>query len=517
MKRLFTLLSLPFLLVFQAQAQTPTFSQHIAPIIYAKCTPCHRPGEVGPMPFTSYNQVAAYSGMIKYVTGIKYMPPWKPDPNFSHFLDENVLTAQEITQIQQWANNGAPEGNPALTPPVPTFPTGSQLGTPDLVVKMAQKFTHQGNNKDQYQIFVLPTNEATDKNIAAVEFRPGNKRIAHHAIIAMDTTNRAVVKDSQDPRYGYEQFGGFGFTPTETVWGGWTPGNAPRFYPPGMGKKLYKGAKLLLQMHYGPSAITEQDSSTINVFFAPTAVTRYVQTVPISTPQLVNGPFVIPANQVKTFHAVTPVPANLSLISVLPHMHLLGKSWRIFALKPNGDTIKIVKINDWDFNWQNNYRFPHLVKIPAGSILHVFGTYDNTSSNPLNPNNPPQPVTWGESTTEEMFLAYFEYVPYQNGDENLNITGLEESLFVKPTNKLYPIFPNPAKEKITVGFSLAKAEKVSLKLYDAKGQLVQEVRNRTYPGGRHVVEVSASKLPAGVYLFRMEANGFSETQRLLVQ
>src|SRR5688500_16859586 len=134
MKRLLYLISLPILLAISAQAQTPTFSQDIAPIIYAKCTPCHRPGEVGPMPFTSYNQVAASAGMIKYVTGIRYMPPWKPDPNFRHFLDENVLTNQQIQQIQLWADNGVPEGNPALTPPVPTFPTGSQLGTPDLVV-----------------------------------------------------------------------------------------------------------------------------------------------------------------------------------------------------------------------------------------------------------------------------------------------------------------------------------------------------------------------------------------------
>ena len=469
------------------------------------------------MPFTSYNQVAAYAGMIKYVTGIRYMPPWKPDPNFRHFLDENVLSAQEITQIQQWADNGAPEGNPALTPPLPTFPTGSQLGTPDLVVNMAQKFTHQGNNQDQYQIFVLPTNEATDKDIAAVEFRPGNKRISHHAIIAMDTTNRAVVKDAQDPRYGYEQFGGFGFTPTETVWGGWTPGNAPRFYPPGMGKKLYRGAKLLLQMHYGPSSVTEQDSSSINIFYAPTNVSRYVETVPISPAQLVNGPFVIPANQVKTFHAVQPIPADVSLISVLPHMHLLGKSWRIFAIKPNGDTIKIVKINDWDFNWQNNYRFPSLVKVPAGSMLHVFGTYDNTINNPLNPNNPPQPVSWGESTTEEMFVVYFEYVPYQTGDENLNVTGGTENLFLKPANKLYPVFPNPAKAKMNVGFSLAKAEKVSLKLLDVNGRLIRELsKEKTYPQGRHTLEFSAEKLPAGIYLLRLEANGFRETQRVVV-
>ena len=519
MKRLFTFFYIAFLVALQAGAQTqiPTFSEDIAPIVYAKCTPCHRPGEVGPMPFTNYTQVAAYAGMIKYVTGIRYMPPWKPDPNFRHFLDENVLTDQQIQKIQEWADNGVPQGNPALEPTLPTFPVGSQLGTPDLVVSMAQKFTHQGNNQDQYQVFVLPTNEATDKEIAAVEFRPGNKRVSHHAIIGMDTTNKAVTRDAQDPRYGYEHFGGFGFNPTETVWGGWTPGNAPRFYPNGLGKKLYKGAKLLLQMHYGPSAVAEQDSSSINIFYAQSPVNRYVQTVPISVPQLVNGPFVIPANQVKTFHAVQPVPSDISLVSVLPHMHLLGKSWKIFALKPNGDTIKIAKINDWDFNWQNNYRFPNLVKLPAGSVLHVFGTYDNTVNNPANPNIPPLPVTWGESTTEEMFIVYFEYVPYQTGDENMVITGNDESLFVKPATKLYPLYPNPVNDKMTVGFSLAKPEKVSLSLYDINGKTVRKLtQNQYFPAGRHSLEFSVEKLPAGMYMFRMEAGGFSESQKLML-
>ena len=197
-------------------------------------------------------------------------------------------------------------------------------------------------------------------------------------------------------------------------------------------------------------------------------------------------------------------------------MHLLGRSWRVFAIKPNGDTIKIVKINDWDFNWQNNYRFPNLVKIPAGSMVHVFGTYDNTVNNPLNPNNPPQPVSWGESTTEEMFLVYFEYVPYQTGDENMNITGTEDQ-FVKPANKLYPIFPNPAKANMTVGFSLAKAEKVSLKLLDVNGKVIKELsKEQFYPQGRHTAQFSGEKLSAGIYMLRMETNGFSETQRLVV-
>ncbi|MCC2547946.1 T9SS type A sorting domain-containing protein [Hymenobacter sp. BT175] len=504
--------------VHAQQPQQLTYSEHIAPIIYQHCTPCHRPGEVAPFTLQSYQDVAARAQTIKFVTGIRYMPPWKADPSYRHFLDENTLTSQQIQQIQDWVDNGLQRGNPALEPPLPTFPAGSRLGQPDLVVPMQEAFTHQGNLQDLYRIFVLPTNLPTDRDVAAVEFRAGNRRITHHAIIGIDTTRRAQVLDAQSPGYGYTQFGGFGFNPTESNWAGWVPGMTARLAPNGLGKKLYRGAKILLQVHYGPTALTQKDSSVVNIFFSRQPVQRYIQTLPMTPLQItVGGTFVIPAGQLKTFRAEYRMPADASLISVLPHAHLLGKSWKVWGVKPTGDTIPIIKINDWDFNWQGSYRLPNLVKIPANTRIFAEATYDNRASNPRNPFNPPQTVSWGEETTAEMFLCYFDFVPYRPGDENLVLSAqTENELFQRPAMRLYPLYPNPAgAEGVTLGFSLARPAPVTLTLTDAQGRVVRRIlQDETYSAGPHQLRLSTASLPAGLYQVRLQTPDAEETQKL---
>ncbi|RSK36010.1 T9SS type A sorting domain-containing protein [Hymenobacter metallilatus] len=523
MKHIFSaLFSAFFLLPALAAAQAPqalNYSEHIAPIVYAHCTPCHRAGEVAPFPLTSYQEVASHGQTIKFVTGIRYMPPWKADPQYTHFLDENTLTTAQIQQIRDWVDGGMPQGNPALEPALPTFPSGSQLGTPDLVVPMAQRFTHQGNMQDMYRVFVLPTRLAQTREVAAVEFRAGNKRITHHAILGQDTTQRGQQWDAADPGYGYTRFGGFGFSPTEDNWAGWVPGARARFYPAGLGKKLYKNSSILVQVHYGPTALTQTDSSVVNVFFSRQPVQRTVQTFPLTPLQLVNGPFVLPANTVKMFRAELAVPIDVSLVSVLPHAHLLGKSWKIWALKPNGDTIRLLKINSWDFNWQGAYRFPSLLKIPAGSRLVAEGTYDNTSSNPRNPFFPPQTITWGEATTAEMFVVYFDIVPYRPGDESIVLSAQSErELLRRPESKLYPIYPNPASRgPVTVGFALAGAEPVTLTLTDLQGRVVRRLeQGRRFGAGPHEVPVTTDNLPAGLYLLQLQTPTFRQTQKLVL-
>ena len=523
MKQFFPLLLLWACLVApraRAQAGQPvTFSQHIAPLVYQHCTSCHRVGEVAPFPLTTYAEVASHGQTIKYVTGTRYMPPWKPDPSYRHYLDENTLSTTEIQQIKDWVDNGMPQGNAALAPPVPVFPSGSQLGTPDLVVPMRRAFTHLGNGQDLYRVFVLPVNLPADRDVAAIEFRAGNKRIVHHAIIGLDTTQRAQALDAADPGEGYTQFGGFGFEPLEVNWDGWVSGKQARFYPAGMGKKLYRRASLLLQIHYGPNYSTQTDSSVINIFYARQPVTRYVQTVPAIAPNtLTNGPFVIPAGQVKTFHARYTVPADATLLSVLPHAHLVNKSWKIWALKPNGDTIRLVKINDWDFRWQGAYRFTSLQKIPAGSRLMADITYDNTAANPRNPNSPPRPMRWGESTLAEMLLAYFEVLPYQPGDENVVLSTAPGRATMPGTVQL-ALFPNPAGSSgASVNFQLERPGPVTVSLLDEAGRLVRGVvHEKAFPAGPQQVPLPLGSLRAGLYFVRLETAGFSRSEKLVVK
>ncbi len=502
-----------------AQTAVPNFSQHVAPLIYQHCTSCHRTGEVAPFPLTTYAEVSSHGQTIKAATGSRYMPPWKPDPNYRHYLDENTLTQTEINTLRDWVDGGMPQGNPALAPAVPTYPSGSQLGIPDMVIPMQHAFTHQGNGQDLYRIFVLPVNLPADRDVAALEFRAGNKTIVHHAIIGIDTTARADALDAADPGYGYTQFGGFGFTPVEPTFAGWVPGAQARFFPAGMGKRLYRRARLLLQIHYGPNYVTQKDSSVINVFFSRSPVSRYITTVPAISPAvLTNGPFVIPANQVTTFRSSVLVPQAVSVLSVLPHSHLLAKKWKVWAMKPNGDTIHIVKIDDWNFRWQGNYRFPSLMVVPAFSRLQAETTYDNTVQNFSNPNSPPRAVTWGESTTDEMLLSYFDIVPYRVGDENLVLaTAINQVPRPNARLGLAPA-PNPATGTTMATFNLPHSAPVTLTLLDETGRTVRvAAKDQAVGSGSQQLPVPLEGLAPGLYFLRLEAEGVSQTEKLLVR
>jgi hypothetical protein len=522
MKKHFLLFVALVALALPGRAQTtPNFSEHIAPLIYNHCARCHRPGEVAPFSLLSFQDVSSRGLTIKSVTGSGYMPPWKPDPKYRHYLDENVLSTAEVAQIKSWVDGGMPQGNPALAPPVPTFPAGSQLGTPDLVVPMAQKFTIPGNNQDLYRVFVLPVTLPANQDVSAIEFRPGNKGLVHHSIIGIDTTNQGAVLDAAAPGYGYTSFGGFGFTTVEDNFAGWVPGAQARFYPTGLGKKLYKNARLLVQVHYGPTSVAQTDSSVVNVFFSRQPVTRYVTTVPAISPWtgLSNGPFVIPANQVKTFRFSLVVPQDMSALSVLPHSHLLAKKWKVWAVKANGDTIRLAKIDSWNFRWQGNYRFLNMQKIPAGARLEADVTYDNTAANPRQPNSPPQTVQWGENTSDEMLLGYFDVVPFLPGDESIALATRAVVPVGAAADDDFLLHPNPAElGSATASFTLQKAGPVSLRLLDQSGRLVRAVlTNQGQSAGPHQVPLPLQELSAGLYIVQLEAEGHVRVGKLLVQ
>ena len=521
-----TLLLLSLSLPLLAQTDAPTFTEDIAPIIYANCTQCHRAGEIGPMPLTNYQEVAGWAPMIEYVTSIRYMPPWSPDVAYSRFLGERALTQGEIDLIADWVAAGTPQGPPEAEPPLPDFPTGSQVGDPDTTLSFAQAFAHAGNNEDQYQIFVLPTGLTEDKVLKSIELRPGNKQIVHHALFALDTTGQAAAQDAQTPAYGYESFGGFGVDQVED-YPGYVPGNVPRYYPEGIGQPIYAGSDLLVQMHYAPVPSPEWDSSSVNLFFADETETveRMVQAhvmLPFGG-TLVNGPFFMPANTVKTFHGTFTVPVSVSVLGIAPHMHLLGQDWTVYAVSPQGDTTNLIHIPEWDFNWQGTYFFDRMMVLEAGSVIHAFATYDNTTNNPLNPNNPPQFTTWGEQTEDEMFYLPFLYVPYEPGDENLVFTEPVDSGTVHlpgmrlPESKLYPVFPNPANQAVTVGFSLAQAETIQLELISLTGQTLRTVFTpRAFGMGSHKVTLDLSDRAPWGYLLRLQGDQTNLTQRLLV-
>lgn len=517
MKRYFLSLLPGLLMAVWVQAQ-PTFTQDIAPIIYNNCSICHRTGEIGPMPLTNYQEVKNWGSMIRYVTEIQYMPPWPPEKSYSTLLEERGLSQQEIQLIADWVEGGMPEGDPNLTPAFPDFPTGSQVGEPDLVLSFAEAYEHAGDNRDQYQIFVLPTGLTEDRIVKAVEVRPGNRKIVHHAIIGLDVTGQARLKDAQTQEYGYPSFGAFGVTPEE-LYAGYVPGTKARKYPLGIGSPMYAGSDLLIQMHYAPVSATEYDSSTVNIFFADPdeVIDRHVQhevMLPLAN-TLLNGPFYLLPGDVKTFHGVWEVPNKISLLGITPHMHLLGKSWEVYAVSPMGDTTHLIQIPDWNFNWQGTYFFDRFQVLEAGTKIHALATYDNSADNPMNPNNPPAFVTWGEGTRDEMYFLPLTYVDYQAGDEDLVFTDdiLSDAENLGPQqarNEIEVIFPNPTEEVLNVGFSLSEPGHVNIEILDVNGRLLRSLaQNKIYPAGKQLEKGRIGNLSNGVYLLRISGAGFS--------
>lgn len=380
---------------------SPTFTKHVAPILWKNCASCHRPGEVGPFSLLTYDDAAKRASFLADITADRRMPPWKAEPNFGHFNDERILSDADIKTLREWAKAGAPEGDKKDLPTPPQFVEGWQLGTPDLILEMPEEFEVPADGPDIYRCFVLPIPTTENRTVAAAEFRPGNRRVVHHAIMYLDANGAGRQKDAKDPGPGYTSFGGPGVLPTGGL-GGWAPGAMPRKLPEGTGKFLRKGSDMLLQLHYHPDGKPAKDRSMVGIYFTKQPATTIVGGLAI-----LNTRLSIPAGEKR--HQVSAkseaLPCDVNLLGLGPHMHLLGREMKVTAKKPNGDVEPLFWTKDWDFNWQGSYGYAKPVRLPKGSVIEVEATYDNSADNPHNPNSPPKRVTWGEQTTDEMCLV----------------------------------------------------------------------------------------------------------------
>lgn len=510
-----------------------TFSEDIADIIYNNCTNCHRTGEIGPMPFTNYEEVKDWGTMIKYVTEIGYMPPWSPNPEYKHLLNERVLTDEQKSKISSWVDNGMPQGNPQNEPDLPAFPTGSQIGSPDVVLQMAQSHTVIGDNKDEYYVFVLPTDFTEDKEIACIEFRPDNKRAVHHVLIGYDVTGQAAARDAQTPEYGYSSFGDFGVAGAEFLSWTYVPGDMPLVFPEGIGEVIPAGADLLIQVHYAPLPTDEVDKSSVNIFFKgeDDSIERPVITGWVLPNNLPGGfaSFILPPNEVTEFTALnfdgwsssgSGVNYDVSLVSVQPHGHLLAKAFEVFAVTPQNDTINIVQIPEYDFNWQGAYTMPKLLPVPANSTWYTKAVYDNTVDNPYNPSNPPKFAFWGEGTEDEMLVNFFNFVVYQEGDENVvlgeNILNSSIEVGALQNSTLFAPHPNPSDGNFSLSFHLESDMEIEISLRDLQGRMIQSLKPKmSYENGFHEVEISTMNLNSGVYLVELRSS-FDQIQQKIV-
>ena len=381
--------------------EKPTYAEHIAPILNNHCVTCHRPGEVAPFSLIGYENAKKWAAMSTVVTRAKQMPPWKAKAGYGEFADDIQLSAEQIATLHRWNELGAPRGDRSKEPKAPTFPSDWPLGKPDWIVSQAKPYAVSAEGTDEYRNFVIKTNYKEPVWINAMDVRPGNPKVVHHVIVFLDNNGRseALAGNSKDGKEGYETFGGIGFLPNGSF-GGWAPGLRARRLPDGKAFKLEPGARLVLQVHYNKSGKPETDLTKVGLYFAKSRVEQEVELA-----WLFNVALNIPAGakahrQVYTYQ----VPANITMYGVMPHMHLLGKQMKAYAVKPDGAEIPLIHVENWDFHWQLSYSFKQPVKIPAGSKIVVEATYDNSSDNPNNPSNPPKPVRVGERTVDEMQL-----------------------------------------------------------------------------------------------------------------
>jgi hypothetical protein len=385
-----------------AKGAVPTYSRDVAPILYRHCLDCHRKGQVGPFALETYSQARKRAADLANVVADRLMPPWKAAHGIGGpFKDDRSLAEKDIATIVAWAENGAPEGDPADLPPKPEFSDDWSLGTPDLVVDIGADMEVPAGGEDIYRCFVRPTNLPKDVYLSAIEYRPGNRRVVHHILAYVDVSGEARKKDDAEPGPGYTCFSG----PEVEIHGdlgGWAPGNLPSRLPDGIGRSLPKGADVIIQVHYHPTGKPETDRTRIGLYFSRKPVHKALQWgFALNEPDLV-----LPPGSTKTIRGAWQVPVDTVAYAVTPHMHLLGREIAMTAKFPDGRVRDLIKIDDWDFNWQATYYFRDPIELPKGSVINVIASYDNTSDNPRNPNKPPKLVKWGEATTDEMCIGF---------------------------------------------------------------------------------------------------------------
>jgi hypothetical protein len=382
----------------------PTFSKEVSRIMQAKCGQCHREGDIAPFSVATYDVVSAWAEDIRRVINDRIMPPWKPVAGHGEFRDSYALSDEEKQAILDWIDAGTPEGDPADMPQAPENKGEWPLGDPDQVIEMAQEYT-PARGSDVYRCFVMPADFDDRQYLTAIDVLPGNRKIVHHVLLFADTTGTAQQMDGQDGEPGYSCFGGPGFALTlNGSLGGWAPGQRPRFLPDGIGIEVAKGARIVMQVHYFPSARTGPDKTRIGLYYSKQDVKQRLFMIPI-----VNTKFKIPANEsryeVKASLPVLPF-MDAQVIWVYPHMHLLGREINLEVTDSAGETRPMIYENDWNFNWQGAYTYVEPLKVKSGSTVKLTCTFDNSEGNPRNPNNPIVPVGWGEKTTDEMCLAF---------------------------------------------------------------------------------------------------------------
>lgn len=385
-----------------------TFHSDVAPILYENCAECHREGQAGPFPLLTYQDVSKRGRQIVDVTQSGFMPPWLPIPGLVEYEGERRLTETEKETLRLWVEQGMPKGERGEGPPVPEFPEGWRLGQPDLIISTEEPYTLGGEGFDVYRNFVLEVPISNTRFIRAVEFRPDNPKVVHHAVIMVDPTtlSRRLQEKDPEPGFGNSMEAGGGRVP-DGHFIGWTPGRTPFESLPGLAWVLEPGTDIVLQMHMRPSGKEDTLRPRIGLYFTD----RPPRWQPYGL-LLRNKLIDIPAGESSYWvRDEYTLPVAVKALSVYPHAHYLGTEVNGYVELPDGGRQWLVHIPEWNFDWQDEYRFAKPLTLPAGSKVVMEWRFDNTTNNVRNPNHPPERVTYGQNSSDEMAELMIEVVP----------------------------------------------------------------------------------------------------------
>jgi len=402
-----------------ARAAPVTFNRDIAPIIFENCAMCHRPGEAGPFPLLTYMDVRKHAAQIASVTRSRYMPPWLPEHGYGDFSGERRLTTEQIQAIADWVKQGTPEGPPSESPVSPRFTEGWQLGSPGLVLEAPQAFSLPSSGPDVYWNFVFRPDVPATRFVRAIEVRPGDRRLVHHANVLIDRTGSA-------PQPG---FAGMDLTLMRSPFDPdshflfWKPGSVPHVEADGFAWRLDPGNELVLNAHLQPSGKPEQVRPSIGLYFTDTPPTRFPLLLELENDDALD----IPAGAAN--FAVSDdfrLPIDVDVLAIYPHAHYLGRLLEAYATLPDGSRRWLIRIPAWNPNWQAVYDYREPVFLPQGSVISMRYHYDNSAANPRNPHAPPQRVKAGNQAADEMAHLWLQVLPRGKGDRRRE---LQQALF----------------------------------------------------------------------------------------
>ena len=386
----------------------PTFYKDVLPLLQDHCQSCHRSGEVAPMPLVTYEQTRPWAGAIAHAVEMKMMPPWFADARFGHFANDSSLTEQQISTISAWAAAGAPAGQSSDAPPPKRWTDGWNIAQPDLVVKMPKPVSIPAGGEVEYTYEIVPTNFAEDRWVRMSEFRPGSPANVHHAVVYIrppdsqwlrhapvgEPFTASTLKDPIERRQAHET--------TSDLLLVYAPGSSPDQWPEGMAKFIPAGSDLVFQMHYTTNGHAAEDLTGIGIVFAKNPPKERVITL-----QLNNHSLIIPpgADDFRVEVQGT-LPNDAALLSLFPHMHLRGKRFEYDIVHDDGSVEVLLRVN-YHFHWQLSYKLAEPRFLKAGTKLRAIAWYDNSKNNPHNP-DPTKTVTWGDQTSDEMMVGFFD-------------------------------------------------------------------------------------------------------------